>query len=136
MKEVTAYLNFDGNCRQAMTFYNSCLGAEIQLSTFPDAQGKPSEDPNGRIMHARLINGGQAILMASDGQPGSPVQPGNNFSIAIQCDSIPEIERLFPALSQNGKVTMPLQDTFWGARFGMFTDQFGIHWMLNCDLPK
>ena len=136
MKEVTTYLNFDGNCRQAMTFYNTCLGTEIMLSAFPDAQGKPSEDPNARIMHARLTHGGREILMASDTQPGGSLKPGDNFSIAIQCDSIPEIERLFPALSKDGKVTMPLQDTFWGARFGMFTDQFGIQWMLNCDLPK
>jgi PhnB protein len=61
---------------------------------------------------------------------------GNNFSIAVECESMPEIDTLFTALGENGKVTMPLQDTNWGARFGMLTDQFGIRWMFNYELPK
>ena len=86
-------------------------------------------------MHARLTKG-QAVLMASDTTPGMPYQQGNNFSININCESLAEIERLFTAFSEKGKVTVPLQDTFWGARFGMLTDQFGVNWMFNFELSK
>jgi len=74
--------------------------------------------------------------MAPDTMPGMPFQQGNNFSVTINCESLPEIERLFTDLGTNGKVTMQLQDTFWGARFGMLTDQFGINWMFNFERPK
>ncbi len=68
--------------------------------------------------------------------PGMPFRQGNNFSVTVSCESLQEIERLFAALGEKGKVTMPLQDVFWGARFGMLTDQFGINWMFNFDMPK
>lgn len=136
MKSVTTYLTFNGNCREAMTFYQQCTGAELQLSVFPDAQGKPSTDPKAGIMHARLTRGGAPILMASDTQPGDAFQTGNNFSVSVDCDSLDEMERFFSALSQGGQVRLPLSDVPWGARFGMLTDQFGIQWMFNCDLPQ
>jgi PhnB protein len=135
MKLVNTYLNFDGNCREAMKFYGDCLGAELQLTTFAEMPGDIPKEAKDRIMHARLTKGSR-ILMASDTMPGMAFQPGNNFSIAIECESIPEIERLFSALSEKGTVGMPLQDTNWGARFGMLTDQFGIRWMFNYELPK
>ena len=135
MKEINTYLNFDENCREAMTFYGKCLEAELQLTTFADMPGSP-KDASDRIMHARLAKGTAALLMASDTMPGMPFQPGNNFSVAIQCESLAEIENLFTSLAEKGKVTMPLQDAMWGARFGMLTDQFGIHWMFNFELPK
>jgi PhnB protein len=135
MKEVTAYLHFDGNCREAMTFYGKCFGAELQLIKFSEMPGNPSKETGDRIMHARLTKGSR-VLMASDTQPGMPFQTGSNFSIAVECESLPEIERLFTALGEKGKTAMPLQDTAWGARFGMLTDQFGIHWMFNFELPK
>jgi PhnB protein len=135
MKEFNTYLNFDGNCKDAMTFYAKCLGGELQLSPFADAPGEANPAAKDRVMHARLGKG-SAVLMASDIMPGMPFKPGNNFAITIQCESIPEIESLFAAFGENGKVTMPLQDTFWGARFGMLTDQFGIQWMFNFEHPK
>jgi PhnB protein len=73
--------------------------------------------------------------MASDNMPGMPFTLGNNFSISIDCDTAEEIDKLFNALGENGKVTMPLQKTFWAARFGMLTDQFGINWMFNLNEP-
>ena len=85
-------------------------------------------------MHARLSRGAP-ILMASDTPPGESLQ-GNNFSVSIDCESLDEMERYFKALSQGGQVRLPLGDMFWGARFGMLTDQFGIQWMFNYDLPK
>ena len=139
MKELTTYLIFDGNCREAMTFYEKCLGAELQLTPFSEMPGdvpKEAKQAGDRIMHARLSKGPMPVLMASDTMPGMPFQQGNNFSVSINCESMPEIERLFAALGEKGKVTMQLQDTFWGAHFGMLTDQFGVNWMLNFELPK
>jgi PhnB protein len=74
--------------------------------------------------------------MASDTMPGMPLQVGTNVSVSVHCDSVAEIERLFAAMSEGGNAPMPLQDTNWGARFGMFTDRFGIQWMFNFEYPK
>jgi PhnB protein len=136
MKEINAYLIFNGNCREAMTFYQKCLGAELQMMPFSDMPGdKVPPEAKDRLMHARLTKGA-TVLMASDNMPGMPFQQGDNFSVSLNCDSVQEIEKLFSGLSDNGKVTMPLGETFWAARFGMFTDQFGINWMLNLDKPQ
>jgi PhnB protein len=134
MTALTAYLSFDGNCREAMSFYRQCFRAELELTAYPDAKGQPSADPAARIMHSHLLKAGAPILMASDmPQPGS-LKPGNNVSIAVQCESIEEAERLFATLSHGGEVRMPLMDAPWAARFGMLTDLFGVQWMINCRL--
>jgi PhnB protein len=136
MKEITTYLIFDGNCREAMTFYGNCLGAQLDLMPFSDGQcGEIPQEAKDRIMHARLSKG-TAVLMASDTMPGMPFQQGNNFSVSINCESQQEIEKLFTGLGEKGKITMPLQQTFWAARFGMLTDQFGINWMFNFEQPQ
>ena len=135
MKEIATYLNFNGNRRDAMKFYERCLGGELHMMPFSEVPGNYPPEAKDRIMHARLTNG-PAVLMASDTMPGMPFQQGTNFAIAVQCQSQEEIEKLFNAISEKGKVTMPLQDTFWGARFGMLTDQFGINWMFNFEKPK
>jgi PhnB protein len=110
-------------------------GGELFLMPFSEAPGDFPKEAKDRIIHAALAKG-PANLMASDTMPGMPFQPGNNFSVAIGCESLEEIERLFVALGEKGKVTMPLQDTFWGAHFGTLTDQFGINWMFNFPKPK
>lgn len=81
MKTVTTYLSFDGDCRRAVLFYQQCLGADVQLSPYPDANGQPSSDPAAKIMHAQLARGGAPILMASDTPQAGSLQPGNNFSV-------------------------------------------------------
>lgn len=133
MKGFQTYLNFKGTTREAMTFYKDCLGGELFLQTLEETgAGAGTTD----IMHARLTVG-SAILMASDTMPGMPFIRGNNFAVNIDCDNIDEIERFFAAFSTGGgTVTMPLADQFWGARFGMIEDQFGVNWMFNCELPK
>jgi PhnB protein len=133
MKEINAYLIFNGNCREAMTFYQKCLVADLQMIPFSDMPGgNVPQEAKDRLMHARLTKG-PAVLMASDNMPGMPFHQGDSFSVSLNCESVQEIEKLFSTLSEKGKVTMPLQETFWAARFGMFTDQFGINWMLNLD---
>jgi len=136
MKTVTAYLNFNGNCRQAMTFYQQCLGTELELTPFPDAQGKPLADAKAGIMHARLTRGGQAVTDGLGLSSGASNHAGDNFSVSVDCETLEEIERIFSALGKSGQVKMPLSGMPWGARFGMLIDQFGIHWMINYELPK
>ncbi len=135
MKNLNTYLTFNGNCREAMTFYGRCLGGEPRIMPFADMPGEKAPGSENLVMHACLTMG-EASLMASDTMPGQPVQPGGNFSINVTCDSLDEIERLFAALGEGGTVIMPLADTFWGARFGMLRDRFGIQWMVNFELPK
>lgn len=138
MKGANTYLTFNGNCREAMTFYKKCLGGDLELMSFADVpKGECDVPPEAKdkIMHG-MLKSGQVILMASDPMPGVSVRQGDNFSIAIMCESLEEIEALYAALSENGTATMPLSNTFWGARFGMLTDQFGIPWLFNYELPK
>jgi PhnB protein len=140
MKGTNVYLTFDGNCRQAMQFYAKCLKAELQVMSFGDMAGSqgPQHLPPGaenRVMHSRLSNT-PALIMGSDTMPGMPFQQGNNFSINIDCESVHEAEWLFKAFSENGKITMPIAETFWAERFGMLVDQFGIPWMFNFEKPN
>jgi PhnB protein len=137
MKRAEPYLIFDGNCRQAMKFYQECLGGELYLLPFSEMPpGIPyPKEAKDRLMHSKLTNG-DLVLMASDTMPGHPFQQGNNFHNSIECDSVEEIDRLFGALAMGGKVTMAPQETFWSRRFGMFTDRFGNNWMLGLENAK
>lgn len=142
MATVNVYLTFNGNCMQAFDFYKSVFGGEFPyVGTFgemPPMEGKetPEEDKN-KIMHISLPISKETILMGSDtaGEWTSNHKEGNNFSISINAESREEADKLFNGLSEDGKVTMPMSDTFWGAYFGMFTDKFGINWMVNYDDP-
>jgi PhnB protein len=136
MQETNPYLIFNGNCREAMSFYGKCLGIQPQIMSFGDAPpGTPSSpETKDKVMHARIGQGAKTYLMASDNMPGMPFTQGNNFSINIQCETADELDRFFKALiSDGGKVTMPPGETFWAARFGMGTDKFGINWMFNLE---
>ncbi len=132
------FLTFDGNCREAMQFYQKCFEGELFLMPFSDAPGNfPHSEPKDHILHSTLKDGnGSEILMASDTWSGTIHQPGNNFVVMIQSDNPGESQKLFIALSEGGKITMPLQETFWAARFGTLTDRFGIQWTFNCEVPK
>lgn len=136
MNALTPYLLFNGNCADAMNFYKSCFGGQLELMTNESApkDACPSDmklDPK-QIMHACLTSG-DLTLMASDNPISKPVL-GDNISMTIQCKTKEETDKLFKDLSTGGTVTMPLADTFWGAYFGTVQDKFGFHWMLNCPL--
>lgn len=136
MKAVTTYLLFDGTCKAAMEFYKQALGGELYLMPFGETPGGPKDGPMAdRIMHAALKQN-FLVVMASDTRPEDPLQIGTNFSVCVDCDSREEQSKFFQAMSEGGKVTMPLQDTFWGAHFGMLTDRFGVNWMFNYAVPK
>ena len=133
--QLTPYLTFNGTCRNAMTFYQQCLGGELMVQTFegtPAAEQLPAgTDAQQHVLHA-VLNTNNLTLMASDAGM-QEVTKGTMVSLSLNCTSPEQIQDLFNQLSAGGTVTMPPQDTFWGATFSMFTDQFGIDWMLNYD---
>lgn len=135
--KLNPYLNFGGSAAEAIAFYESALGAKTEIrQTFGDVPGMevPPEGKN-RIMHA-LLRLGDGVLMVSDGPPGMPIPKESNTHVALHFDDPADLEQKFNALAKGGKVTMPLQDVFWGAKFGMLTDAFNINWMFNCELKK
>ena len=137
MTRINAYLHFDGNCREAMTFYKDCLGGELMLQSVegsPVADQMPAEARHG-ILHSTLTTDA-FVLMASDLMPSPRVQ-GNSVTLLIDCRSEEEINRLFSHLSAGGEVTCPLGKQFWGATFAGVIDKYGISWALNHDdTPK
>lgn len=142
MATANIYLTFDGKCEEAFRFYQSVLGGEIPMwnrfGDMPPQEGMPplADEYKDRIMHVTLPVSKETVLMGSDTMPGMHVlTEGNNFSISLATSSREEAQKLFSGLSVGGNVTMELQDTFWGAYFGMWTDKFGIHWMVNYDDP-
>lgn len=146
MAAVNPYLIFNGNCEEAFLFYQSVFGGEFPyIGKFKDMP--PSDDPNcpppsedeaNRIMHVSLPISKETTLMGSDSTSQSgDVAIGNNISISINTDSRDEADKLFNGLSAGGTIVMPMDNTFWGAYFGMFVDKFGINWMVNFDeMPK
>ncbi|HJS00348.1 MAG TPA: VOC family protein [Flavobacterium sp.] len=145
MATVNIYLTFDGNCEEAFYFYQSVFGGEF--SYFGRFKEMPKEEENcqsmdeadgDKIMHVTLPISKETCLMGSDtgGEWASHFKQGNNFSVSINTESKKEADKLFNALSSDGQVIMPMNQTFWGAYFGMFTDKFGINWMVNFDEPK
>ena len=128
---VTPYIMFNGNCEEALNFYAKALNGKItDLNRF---EGSPAEGMSAdtqKIMHATFVAGG-LTLMASDGNENEAI--GGMVHLSLNFTDIAEEEAAFAGLSQGARITMPLQDTFWGSRFGMLTDQFGINWMFNCD---
>lgn len=130
MARINAYLTFNGNCRQAMTFYQECLGGELTLQTLGDAEEDIPVELRQVILHAVLV-AGSLVLMGSDMVGEKGLQRGNAVSLCLNCTSEEEIRRLYYRLSEGGQATDPLEDTFWGDLFGGLTDQFGNHWILN-----
>lgn len=135
MKEITPYLIFDGKCREAMTFYQSCIGGELFVMTFGEADPKAAPAAKDRLIHARLAKGATVIL-ASDNMPDMPYTQGNDLWLSAVCETDDEVDSLFPKLSAGGKSVMAPHDAFWGSRFAMLTDRFGINWMLGHERPK
>jgi len=139
MATVNPYLMFNGNCEEAFLFYKSVFGGEFPyIGKFNEAPAEDggdelSEEDANRIMHVSLPIG-NTTLMGSDSHPKyGDVVFGSNFQISINVESREEADRIFNALSVEGKIFMPMDKTFWGSYFGMFEDKFGISWMVNFD---
>lgn len=132
---VDVYITFDGNCREALAFYEEVFDTEpAQVMTFGDSEPNPDypmpENAKHRVMHARLHILGSTIMF-SDTFPGSPFIAGNNISLAVVTDDAERIKTIYSKLKQNGQVKMELQETFWSKCYGAVTDQFGIEWQLS-----
>lgn len=132
--QLVTYLTFNGRCEAAFKFYEECLGGKIEfMMTHADSPMAEQVPPEWRkkIIHARLVVGDKA-LMGSDAPPDRYEEP-KGFAVSLSVADPADAERKFNALAANGTVQMPLQQTFWSARFGMLVDQFGIPWMVGCD---
>jgi len=131
---VQPYLFFGGRCEEALEFYRSALGAEVEmLSRFKDAPEPGMAQPGmeDKVMHASLRIG-ETILMASDGRCDSELR-FDGFSLSIIVPNEEKAESVFNSLAEGGKVTMPLEKTFWAPKFGMLEDRFGVGWMVSVD---
>ncbi len=129
------YLNFGGNCREAFSRYQEIFGGELVLMPMSDmpAEMEVPADQGDLIMHAALTFEGH-ILMASD-DPSPNFGPVQGMFVNYTVGDVAEAERVFEALADGGKVTMPIAETFWSPRFGMCVDRFGTPWMVNAEGP-
>ncbi len=133
--QLNPYLFFDGQCEAAFKFYAKLLGGKIEAMM--SHEGTPAAEHvaaewRGKIMHARLVIGDK-VLMASDAPPDRSDGAMKGFSVTLGVDRPAEAERIFNALADKGTVRMPLEQTFWAARFGMLVDRFGTPWMISCE---
>lgn len=141
MARVTTYLNFSNRTEEAFLFYKSVFKTEFVTPLMRFSDGPPGDGPRqltadlaNLVMHVALPTIGGHVLMGSDAPEalGFKVNVGNNVYINLEPDTRKETDQLFKALSEGGKVDMPLQEMFWGAYFGTLTDKFGVQWMFNC----
>jgi PhnB protein len=132
--QVNTYLSFRGDCEAAFKFYEECLdgklGEVFRYAGSPMAGQVPAEWQN-KVMHGSLAIGEQ-VLMGGDVAPDRYEKP-QGFSLSLQIKATTEAERIFHLLAKEGTVVMPLEKTFWAARFGMLVDRFGIPWLINCE---
>jgi len=132
--QMSPYLSFKGECEVAFKFYAQCLGA--QLGPIFRYAGSPladsvSADWSDKVMHGSVTIGDQ-VLMGADVAPDQYEEP-KGFSLSLQIESTTDAERIFREMATGGRVVIPLEKTFWAARFGMLIDQFGIPWLINCE---
>jgi PhnB protein len=134
--QMTPYLSFNGQCEAAFKFYERCLGGRLgtifRYAETPLAREVPA-DWHNKVMHSSISVGDQ-MLMGGDLAPDRYVEP-QGFSLSLQIKSVTDAERIFHDLGEGGRVVLPLEKTFWAARFGMLIDRFGIPWLINCEGP-
>ena len=127
---LNPYLNFNGDTAEAMRFYQSVLGGELSIQTFGDAGVAQNDSEKTRTLHAALRSDG-ITLFASDGRPDQQVIFGDNAHLSLQGTDSEKLTGYFNGLATGGRVDMPLAKQFWGDTFGMLTDKYGVHWMVN-----
>ncbi|WP_336771939.1 VOC family protein [Paenibacillus sp. MMO-58] len=137
---VDAYLNFDGNCREAAEFYAEVFGLDKpKLMTFGEVPPNPEyplpEEAKNLIMHTRLNIGGSNVMF-SDVFPGMPFTVGNNITLAYVEEDEAKLRSAFDRLKVGGNIAMELQETFWSKLYGQITDKFGIHWQFNLGIGE
>lgn len=136
MDAIIPYLLFNGNAKEALNFYAKVLEGKVMFQqTYGESPMPAGDDMKDKIMHATL-QAGSLSMMISDCPPDKSSVSGNSVQLSLNFPDVPSIDKTFAAMSEGGTITMELQDTFWGARFGMLKDQFGINWMFNHDKEK
>jgi PhnB protein len=131
--KLSPYLNFAGNAEEVVEFYKTALDAELLMLTRFGESPMPSDDDwKQKIMHARIVFGGDNIIMIADAMKGNPFSTKGNIQLSIGLDDEAKTNEIFNNLSEGGTVVMPLAKQFWGDIFGMLQDKFGVNWMLNC----
>ena len=134
--KMTPYIHFAGNAEEALNFYKEALGGEIiALNRYGDSPMPTDEEYKDKIIHARLTFGDN-LLMISDTFKGNVVHANGSIQLSMEMNDKTQMETIFSKMAAGGKITMPLQDQFWGATFGMLVDKFGISWMFNHENPK
>ena len=143
MTQLVPYLNFLGNTEEAFNFYKSVFGGEFEtLQRFSDVPGAADnlpENEKNKIMHIAYKINDNITLMATDllASMQQELKSGNQISLSLNAESKEEADKIFNGLSANAhEIEMPIQDTYWGAYFGIWTDKFGVKWMVNYDYPK
>ena len=127
---MNPYVNFDGNAREAMEFYQQVFGGDLHVNTFGEF-GDPAGPGADKLMHAQLETENGLTLMASDLPPGMSATAGDNITISLSGEDDAELRGYWEQLSDGGAVAVPLEKQMWGDEFGMCTDRFGIPWMVN-----
>ncbi len=133
--QVQSYLFFNGRCEEALEFYKKALGARVEMlmrykeSPEPPPPGMLPPGSENKVMHSSF-HVGDTVMMASDGHCSGQTN-FQGFSLSITVADVAAADRVFNALADGGKVTMPLAKTFWSPRFGMLTDRFGVGWMVG-----
>jgi len=131
--KLIPYLHFAGNAREVLNFYKNVLGGDIvQLGTYGESPMPCDEDYKDKVMHARFVFDGN-MIMVSDVFKGQTVSTDGNIQLSVDVDNESKLDEVFNKMAAGGRVTMPLADQFWGARFGMLKDKFGVSWMFNCE---
>lgn len=128
---LNPYINFRDNTREAMEFYHTVFGGKLNMATFKDYHASQDSSEDNLIMHSQLEDDNGIILMASDTPSRMEYRPGTNMSVSLSGDNEAELKGYFEKLSAGGTVTMPLEKAMWGDWFGMFTDKFGVQWLVN-----
>jgi PhnB protein len=134
--KINPYLNFNGKCAEAFDFYAKVLhGKDLHVMTFRDSPmaGQVPDNEKDMVVHARF-QAGDTTIMGSDA-PGGRYNKPQGYAVNIGVDTPEEAERIFAGLSEGGNVGMAIGETFWAKRFGMVTDRYGTHWMVNCEKP-
>lgn len=133
--KLNPYIMFYGNTEEAFNFYKDCFRGEItHMGRYRDSPMEASEELKDKILHATLVFDDNVIMASDHIKPETPVE--GNIQLNIDVPAASELEQVFIKMAEGGTITMPLQDMYWGARFGMITDKFGIKWMFSHEIKK
>lgn len=135
MMQLNPYLSFGGNCKEAMEFYKSCLGGELEINLVGESpMAKDMPDKKNQVLHS-MLKSNAIVLMASDLVMGGEVKPGNNVTLTLSGGNLSELKEYFSKLSEGGKITHQLEETFFGV-YGDLTDKYGFNWAFQAEKGK